>query len=181
MRRASLAPLIGSLALMACGDGGDPPQAVVEPSQAPTAAEKTPAPAAGAAIEPAADRVRTEMLSALAAHPAGLEADTAEGRAILGRFRPADCLGSEEMDGMPFERICAWWSQPEAKRGSDISLIIDDGLILGAVVRGLPEGVEGWDCQPAAAPPDYTICMATRVSSAQSVAWTGYWNDLARS
>jgi hypothetical protein len=84
------------------------------------------------------------------------------------------------MDGMPFERICAWWSQPEADRGSDLSLIIDDGLILGAVVRG-PEGVEGWDCQPAAAPPGYTICMATRVSSAQSEAWSGYWNDLARS
>ena len=178
MRWASLAPLIGPLALMACGDGGDPPQAAVEPPQAPAAA---PAPAAGTAVDPAAERVRAEILSALAAHPAGLEADAAEGRAVLGRFRPADCLESEEMDGMPFERICAWWSQPEAERGSDISLIIDDGLILGAVVRGLPDGVEGWDCQPAAAPPGYTICMATRVSSAQSVAWTGYWNDLARS
>lgn len=179
MRWTRFAPLIGPLALMGCGDGGDPPQAAVEPPEAPVAAEK--APAAGTAVDPAADRVRTGILSALAAHPAGLEVDTAEGRAVLDRFRSADCLGSEEMDGMPFERICAWWSQPGADRGSDVSLIIDDGLILGAVVRGLPEGVEGWDCQPAAAPPDYTICMATRVSSAQSVAWTGYWNELARS
>lgn len=175
MRWASLALLIGPLALMACGDGGDPPQAPVEPPETPAA------PAPAAAVDPAADPVRAEMLSVLAAHPAGLEADTAEGRAVLGRFRPADCLGSEEMDAMPFERICAWWSQPGADRGSDISLIIDDGLILAAVVRGRPEGIEGWDCQPAAAPPDYTICTATRVSSAQSVAWSGYWNDLARS
>jgi len=180
MRWASLAPLIAPMALMACGDGGDPPRAAVEPPQAP-AAEKAAAPIAGVADASAANAVRTEILTALAAHPAGLEADTAEGRAVLDRFRPADCLGSEEMDGMPFERICAWWSQPGADRGSDISLIIDDGLILGAVVREQPDGVEGWDCQPAAAPPDYTICMATRVSSAQSVAWTGYWNDLARS
>jgi hypothetical protein len=178
MRWVTLALLMGPLALMACGDGGGPPQPAVEPSQASAAGEK--APAAGAA-EPEADRVRGDILSALAAHPAGLKADSTEGRAVLDRFRPADCLESEEMDGMPFERICAWWSQPRANRGSDISVIIDDGLILGAVVRNLPEGVEGWDCQPAAAPPDYTICMATRVSSAQSVAWSGYWNDLARS
>ena len=181
MRWPTLAPLIGPLALIACGDAGDRPQAPAEPPPAPVASGTAASPAADTQVAADADGVRAEILSVLAAHPAGLEAETAEGRAVLGRFRPADCLGAEEMDGMPFERMCAWWSQPGADRGSDVSLIIDDGMILGAVVREQPDGVEGWDCQPAAAPPDYTICMATRVSSAQSVAWTGYWNDLTRS
>jgi len=180
MRCTRLALLIAPLALLACGDGDDQPRVSPTPAPTPVAAGTAAGPAAGMEAAPDAAGVRAEILSVLAAHPAGLEADTAEGRAVLDRFRPADCLAPEEMDGMPFERMCAWWSQPGADRGSDVSLIIDDGIILGAVVREQPGGVEGWDCQPAAAPPDYTICMATRVSSAQSVAWTGYWNDLAR-
>lgn len=176
MRLACLVSLIAPLILTACGDGGPPPERPVDPPPAP-------APAQARAVtpdRPSADQIRTDILSALAAHSAGLEADSPAGRAVLDHFRPADCLAAADMDGMPFERICAWWAQPGADQGSDISLIIEDGLILGAVVRDLPRGVEGWDCQPARAPPNHTICMATRVASAQSGAWNDYWTALAR-
>lgn len=176
MRRTCLFSLITPLVLAACGDGGGPPQRrPIDPPPAPAPVQAPPA----TPDRPSADGIRTDILSALAAHSAGLEVDTPAGRAVLDHFRPADCLDAGDMDGMPFERICAWWARPGADQGSDISLIIEDGLILGAVVRDLPRGVEGWDCQPASAP-NYTICMATRVSSAQSGAWNDYWTALAR-
>ncbi len=164
MRRACVLALIAPLILTACGDGGDPPpQRPAEP------------PAAAAPVGPTPDQVRADILSTLAAHPAGLETESAAGRRILSGFGPADCRPGAEAGEAPFERICA----SPADAGSGIALIIDSGLILAAVVRGLPGGVEGWDCQPAEAPPDHTICMATRVSSAQSGAWSGYWNARA--
>ena len=166
MRRACVLALIAPLILTACGDGGDPPpQRPAEPPAAPA-----PAP-----VGPTPDQVRADILSTLAAHPAGLETESAAGRRILSGFGPADCRPGAEAGEAPFERICA----SPADAGSGIALIIHSGLILAAVVRGLPEGVEGWDCQPAEAPPDHTICMATRVSSAQSGAWSGYWNARA--
>lgn len=176
MRRTCLVSLIAPLILTACGDGGGPPPRPVDLSSAPAPVQAPPA----TADRPSADRIRTDILSALVAHPAGLEADSPAGRAVLGHFRPADCLAAADMAGMPFERLCAWSAGPGAAQGSDISLIIDQGLILGAVVSDLPRGVEGWDCQPARATPNHTVCMATRVSSAQSGAWNDYWNALAR-
>lgn len=171
MRRACLASLFAPLILAACDDrGGQPPLRPVDPD--PAAASPAPA----APVGPTADRIRTDILTALAARPAGLEIDSPAGRAVLDRFLPADC----QPGGALFERICAWRSLSGAEGVADISLIIDDGLILAAVVRGLPQGVEGWDCQPAVAPPDHALCMATRVSSAQSEAWSGYWNARAR-
>lgn len=175
MRWIPLVPLFGTLALLACGNDGEAPRPPAGPPRPPAEAEKSAETEPGA---PVAD-IRAEILSALAAHPAGLVVDSTDGRAVLNRFRPADCLDSADMEGMPFQRICAWWSRPQAERGADISVIIDGGMVLGAVVRA-SEGVQGWDCQPAAAPPGYAICMATRVSSAQSEGWSGYWNDLAR-
>lgn len=169
MRRAGLVFLITPLILTACGEGGPPLQ---RSADAPVAAP------AATADQPSADQVRTDILAALAAHPAGLEADSPPGRAVLHHFPPADCRDAGTMDGMPFDRLCAWGAQ--ADQDPDISLMIADGLILGAVVRGRPEGVRDWDCQPASAPPDHTICMATRVSSAQSGAWNDYWTALAR-
>ena len=170
MRRACLLALIAPLILTACGDGGDPqPQRPVDP---PTVSAPAP-------VGPTPDEVRTDILSTLAAHPAGLETESPAGRRVLSAFRPADCRPGAEAGEAPFERICASPSQSGADAGAGIALIIDGGLILGAVVRGLPQGVEGWDCQPAEAPPDHTICMATRVSSAQSGAWSSYWNARA--
>ncbi len=176
MRRACTVSLIAPLILTACGDGGPAPERPVDPPpmappvQAPPATPDRPSP----------DRIRTDILAALAAHSAGLEVDSPAGSGVLDHFPPADCLAAADVDGMPFERICAWRAQPGADQGADISLIIEDGLILGAVVRDRPRGVEDWDCQPAIAPPNHTICMATRVSSAQSGAWNDYWTALTR-
>jgi hypothetical protein len=171
--------LTAALALGACGERAGSAGQTAEPAAARAPAEAAATATPGPAAPGPATDVRAEILSALTAHPAGLAADSAQGRAVLDRIRPADCLAADETDGMPFERICSWWSQPQARRGADISLIVDDGLILGAVVRDRPQGIEGWDCQPAKAPPGYVICMATRVASAQSEAWSGYWNSLA--
>ncbi len=170
MRRACLVSLIAPLILTACGDSGAPPP------ERPADPPSVPAPAP---VGPTPDQVRADILSTLAAHPAGLETESPAGRRVLSGFRPADCRPGAEAGEAPFERICGSPSQSGSVAGPGIALIIDDGLILAAVVRDLPAGVDGWDCQPAEAPPDHTICMATRVSSAQSGAWSGYWNARA--
>lgn len=170
MRRTCLVFLIAPLILTACSDGGAPtPPPAADPPAAPA-----PVPAG-----PTPDQIRADILSALAAHPAGLETESPAGRRVLGGFRPADCRPGAGAGEAPFERICTSPPASGADASPGIALIIDSGLILAAVVRDLPQGVEGWDCQPAEAPPNHTICMATRVSSAQSGAWSGYWNALA--
>lgn len=172
MRHACLLALAAPLVLASCSDGGEPPP------QPPVGPPPVPVPGP-APVAPTPYQVRTEILSTLAAHPAGLETETPVGRRVLAAFRPADCRSGAEAGEAPFERICASPSPSGADAGVGIALIIDGGLVLGAVVRDLPRGVEGWDCQPAAAPSDHTICMATRVSSAQSGAWSDYWNARA--
>lgn len=180
MRRLFFAALTGLLALSAC-------ERAATPSPAPAADQPTPAPPppeSPASPEPPAapsgPPTREGVIATLAAHPAGLDRNTPDGRSVMRPFRAFNCMDDIDMRAMPFDRMCAWWIDRSAPGGADITVFLnDEEVIMGAALKNQPGGIPGWDCQPATRIENSTVCMATSVASAQSVAANEFWNSLA--
>ncbi|MGF7146982.1 hypothetical protein FHS96_000591 [Sphingomonas zeicaulis] len=139
----------------------------------------TAASAASAAQATAAapEALGIDTIAALSA--ADLEVGSARGNAALRRLFPTGANACEKQERLPFERTCAWFSNPNSDViWPDLFLAIDHGRIVSIMTTDVDKlDRKVWACDPGNGDGGAVTCSVQSVPPELRQRWSAAWKQ----